>query len=102
MIKASAAVISIAACGLAVVLAAACTINPQPLPPDTFDASMGSDGGARDQNGSADDAAATPTADTDGGNGGGGSIGDGGEGGDASADASDDGGILDAASDGSD
>ncbi len=98
----SALLISIAGCSLAIGLAAACAINPQPLPPDTFDASPNVDSGSFDnQSGSGDAAGAVPSADADAGNTGGGGGGDSGDGGvkgtDASSDAS-----TDAADDASD
>ncbi len=104
MIKTTAAVgLSVAALSLAIGLASACAINPQPLPPDTFDGSVGTDAGAfGDQNGRADDAAASPAADTEGGAGGGANndAGDG-DGGPRSTDGGD-AGITDASYDGSD
>ncbi len=96
----SAALIPIAVCTLAIGLAGACAINPQPLPPDTFDASTGVDAGSFNNQAAGDAAGAVPSADADAGTGGGGGndSGDGGK----SADASSDADISDAANDGSD
>lgn len=93
--------VSLSALSVAAVLAGACAINPQPLPPDTNDGSFGGvDAGSFGQTADGLDGAAVPNAgDTDAGAGGGsGGL----DSGDASTDASTDAAITDAAHDGSD